>query len=102
MISNTAVKVTTVIRLPWNDRMVAKAPTINVATHGAPRFGSTFPIHSLMTVGQARSRPAAQTMRANCSVMARAAFRIANDRPDGDDVVEGGAERSFGRVQERR
>src|SRR5207244_12883799 len=61
--------------------MVARAPTINVATQGAPRAGSTLPIHSLITVGQARSRPAAQSIRANWSVIARQALRMAMIAP---------------------
>ena len=38
---STAVKVTTVISEDWKQRMDASVPTISVATHGAPRRGST-------------------------------------------------------------
>src|SRR5215470_1044014 len=59
----TAVKVTTVISEDWKHRMVASAPTISVATHGAPRRESTLVTHVLTGSGQALSRPLAHTIR---------------------------------------
>src|SRR5215831_652977 len=74
---STAVKVTTVISEDWKQRMDASTPTISVATHGAPRRGSTLAIHELTGSGQALSRPLAHTILANCNVMATEALKIA-------------------------
>src|SRR5215467_13022257 len=78
---STAVNVTTVISDAWKHKIVASTPTIRVATHGAPRLCSTFAIHELTGSGQAKSRPLAHTIRANCSVIATDALKIAIRAP---------------------
>src|ERR1700682_4408175 len=101
---STEVKVTTAIRPPWYERMVASAPTISVATQGAPRLGSTLPIHSLITPGQARSRPhAPPAPLAPCGPddpgelqrNGEARVQDGDNRADRHDLVESVAERAL-------
>src|ERR1700758_724477 len=78
---STAVNVTTAISVDWKHKMVASVPTISVATHGAPRLLSILVTHELTGSGQAKSRPLAHTIRANCSVIATDALKIAISAP---------------------
>src|SRR4051794_20127113 len=76
----TAVEDTTLWRLDSMQRIVAQTPMNSVATQGAPlplTLASAFEIGP----GHARSRAVENVMRANCSVIASDALKIAMIAP---------------------
>src|SRR5690348_2693891 len=76
----TAVEDTTDCRLDFAHRTVAQAPMNSVATHGAPLRLSR--VNASDTgFGHARSRAVENMIRANCSVMASDALKIAMIAP---------------------
>src|SRR3954453_3947537 len=76
----TAVDDTTDCRLDFRHRIVAHAPMNSVATHGAP-LRLTRPRPLEIGPGHAWSRAVDQVMRANWSVMASDALKIAMIAP---------------------
>src|SRR2546423_1424241 len=76
----TAVEDTTDCRLDLAHRIVAQAPMNSVATHGAPLAFSRLSAADTGP-GQARSRAVENMIRANCSVMASDALKIAMIAP---------------------
>src|SRR3954451_8937251 len=76
----TAVEETTVCRLDIRHRIVAHAPMKSVATHGAPL---AFSRESALVTGpgHAWSRAVDHMIRANCSVMASDALKMAMIAP---------------------
>src|SRR3954454_25275283 len=76
----TAVEDTTDCRLDFRHRIVAQAPMNSVATHGAP-LRLTRPRPLEIGPGHAWSRAVDQVMRANWSVMASDALKIAMIAP---------------------
>src|SRR3954454_23945201 len=76
----TAVEDTTDCRLDFAHRIVAQAPMNSVATHGAP-LRLTRLSASDTGPGHARSRAVEKMIRANCSVMASDALKMAMMAP---------------------
>src|SRR3954471_21023041 len=76
----TAVDDTTDCRLDFAHRIVAQTPMNSVATHGAP-LPLTLLSASETGPGHARSRAVENMIRANCSVMASDALKMAMIAP---------------------
>src|ERR1700759_4634448 len=81
MMISTAVNVTTLSRLDCAHRIAPRMPPVSVATHGILKRGLTYDSAFEIGFGHAMSRPLAYVTRANWSVIANDALKIARIAP---------------------